>query len=67
MGTINFISTEGNRIAVQGRPGVSIMQIAMDAKVPGIIGECGGTLSCATCHCYLENGWDQQVPAPSAD
>jgi 2Fe-2S ferredoxin len=23
----------------------------------GILGECGGVMSCATCHCYIDDAW----------
>ena len=41
--------------AVHGDAGQSIMQVAVQAGIPGIIGECGGDMSCATCHVYCED------------
>jgi 2Fe-2S ferredoxin len=39
---------------VEGRIGESVMTAAVGAGIPGIIAECGGTCSCATCHVYVE-------------
>lgn len=67
MGSITYIAADGTRTVVEGKAGQSIMRIALDAKVPGIVGECGGVLSCATCHCFLEDSLAAQVPPPSDD
>src|SRR3546814_18188004 len=31
----------------------------------GIVGECGGGLACATCHCYVDEAWLDRVSPPS--
>lgn len=64
MSTIIFEAHDGTRTEIAGTPGQSVMQIATTSKVPGIVGECGGTLSCATCHCYIESPWAERLPAP---
>ena len=33
------------------------MQGAMDNMIEGILAECGGACSCATCHCYMGEAW----------
>ena len=33
------------------------MEAAVAANVPRVIGECGGSLSCATCHVYVAPDW----------
>lgn len=30
--------------------------------VPGIDADCGGTLSCATCHVYVDAAWLHRLP-----
>ena len=37
--------------------GSTIMQGAVDNMIDGILAECGGACSCATCHCYIEEKW----------
>lgn len=45
--------------------GQSVMQVAMSNRVPGIIADCGGSCSCATCHVYVDPAWAARVPPPS--
>lgn len=45
-------------------PGQSLMKAALTADVEGIEAECGGCLSCATCHVYVESG-AESMPPPS--
>lgn len=34
---------------------------AVQKEVPGIVGECGGACSCATCHVYIDPAWIDRV------
>lgn len=47
--------------------GQSIMKAAVANMVPGIIGECGGELTCATCHVFVDRGWLDRIPAQKED
>ena len=40
------------------------MQGAVNKLINGIVGECGGWCSCATCHCYVDDAWQERVGAP---
>jgi 2Fe-2S ferredoxin len=37
------------------------MEAAVAHNVPNVIGECGGCLSCATCHVYVDPGWYERT------
>lgn len=69
--TLHFTHTAaGGRATdqqVKARPGSSLMQAAVDAGVGGIAADCGGSLSCGTCHVYVAEAWVDQLPAPGAD
>lgn len=43
------------------------MQGAVAHGVEGIIGECGGSCVCATCHCYVDADRLSDLPPPSDD
>ena len=48
---------DGSEITADIANGTNMMQAAVDNNVPGVIGECGGCLSCATCHVYVDPAW----------
>lgn len=53
--------------SIQGRVGRSLMQAAVDAGIDGIAADCGGCLSCATCHVFVDDAWRDRLPAVSSD
>ena len=48
---------DGSEITADVANGTNMMQAAVDNNIPGVIGECGGCLSCATCHVYVDADW----------
>ena len=54
---ITFIAADGTETAVEAAPGDSVMRAAVAHDLDGIIGECGGSMMCATCHCYVDPAW----------
>jgi 2Fe-2S ferredoxin len=53
MVNVVYTSATGGVVAIQGSPGASIMETAVRNGIDGIVGECGGSLSCATCHVFV--------------
>jgi 2Fe-2S ferredoxin len=53
--------------SLQVEPGQSLMQAAVDANLPGIQADCGGLLTCATCHVVVQGDWQSKLPAMSSD
>ncbi len=64
--TVTIIQHDGTQQEIDVNPGVSLMQAVVDNSVDGIIGECGGCCSCATCHCYIDPNWVDTVGAPDS-
>jgi 2Fe-2S ferredoxin len=53
MSTVVYTADDGTVTTIDGRPGDSVMETAVRNGVRGIVGECGGSLSCATCHVFV--------------
>lgn len=47
--------------------GQSLMQAAVSANVAGIEADCGGMMTCATCHVYVREPYLARLPDRSAD
>ncbi len=67
MPTIKFIEADGSTIEVNVNEGTTLMQAAVDNMVPGILGDCGGSGSCGTCHCFIEKARCLELPQPDED
>jgi 2Fe-2S ferredoxin len=67
MTRITFIEHDGKAHAIEAVNGRSVMQSAVDNRVPGIIGDCGGYCSCATCHGYIDAAWIDKLSPPAGD
>ena len=69
--TIHFQHTgPGGRVTgyeVTGKPGESLMQAAVAAGVDGMAADCGGLLTCATCHVVVEEPWRSKLPPMAAE
>lgn len=64
MAQVTFIKPDGSSYEVDVAPGTSVMQAAVDNMIDGIVAECGGSCSCATCHCYVDEAWVSRLPKP---
>lgn len=54
MPKVFYVLPDGSERVLEGEVGDSVMMTAVRNGVAGIIGQCGGTLSCATCHVFLD-------------
>ena len=48
---------DGREITGDVTNGLNLMEAAVANNVPHVVGECGGNLSCATCHVYVDDAW----------
>jgi len=61
MPKVIYIQHNGTRHEIEAAVGNSVMQTAIDNMVPGILGDCGGCCSCATCHGYVDQAWGAKL------
>ena len=47
--------------------GDTVMETALRHRVPGIVAECGGGCSCATCLVHVAEEWVERVGARNAE
>ncbi|MBI5264926.1 MAG: 2Fe-2S iron-sulfur cluster binding domain-containing protein [Bradyrhizobium sp.] len=63
---IIYVEPSGNPRTVDVTEEWSLMQGATANGVDGIVGECGGSCACGTCHCYVEESRLAELPPPSS-
>ena len=61
MAKIAYIQANGDQRVIEIPAGLSVMEGAINNNVRGIIAECHGALSCATCHVYVDPAWVDRV------
>jgi 2Fe-2S ferredoxin len=61
MPTVTYLDPKGIQHAIEVPIGQSLMEGAVRNGVPGILAECGGNLSCATCHVYIDEAYFDRV------
>ena len=65
--TINFIATDGISTRAEGKIGQSLMEAAVAGGVDGIAADCGGLLTCATCHVIVRPPFAGLLPTPDSE
>jgi 2Fe-2S ferredoxin len=63
---VNVTDGRGTVHQLSFRPGESLMQLARAAGLP-VVGECNGSMACATCHVVVAPAWADQIPPISED
>ena len=63
MAKVIYKCSSGETREVEVSVGHSVMIGAISNGIPGIEAECGGALSCATCHVYVDPQWLGRMPA----
>ena len=52
-----WVMPDGTEVTAEVEEGLNLMRAAVESNVDGVIGECGGNLSCATCHVVVDKAW----------
>jgi 2Fe-2S ferredoxin len=63
MPKITYIEHDGTTHTVEAETGESVMETALRHGVTGIVAECGGSCTCATCLVHVEESWADKVGA----
>ena len=58
--TYNTHDNQTHTIDVQN--GLTVMEGAIQNDIQGIDADCGGGMSCATCHVYVNDEWLDKLP-----
>lgn len=62
---VTLVERDGTeRTITDAETGMSLMEVARANAVDGILGECGGSCACATCHVYVEPEWQEVLGPP---
>ncbi len=69
--TLKFVAAgdqpERAATTIECKTGQSLMQAAVAANVAGIDADCGGLMTCGTCHVYVREPHASKLPPPSDD
>lgn len=55
--SINFIRSNNQNVTVKAKPGMSLMEVAVQSNIEEIEAKCFGNCCCVTCHVYIEDSW----------
>jgi ferredoxin, 2Fe-2S len=64
---VTYVEFNGARHVIDVPVDENVMRGALYNDVPGIVGECGGARSCATCRCYVDESWMAKVGGTASD
>ena len=65
--TVHLAEAGGKTHTLKAAVGYSLMRAATAAGIDAIAADCGGSLSCATCHVYVDAEWAARLPPPHDD
>ncbi len=65
MPCVIYIEADEKESRIDVPVGENVMRGALYNGVEGVVGECGGGLSCATCHVYVDGDWLEKVGGPA--
>src|ERR1700753_3497962 len=66
MAKVTFIESDGTEKVVEARSGASLMDTAVQNGVTGILADCGGDCTTASCHVYVDPRCLEATAEPAA-
>src|SRR5438445_7792266 len=67
MPKITYVEHDGTAHTVEAELGSTVMETAIRNEVNGIVAECGGSCTCATCLVHVEEAWLDKVGSRSPE
>jgi len=61
MPKIVFAEPGGGRREIDAPLGITLMEVARQHGVQGVVAQCGGACMCATCHVYIDPAWAERL------
>lgn len=61
---VTWTLQDGSTTTADVANGTNLMEAAVANNVGGVVGECGGSLSCATCHIFVGEDWIAKTGEP---
>ena len=62
MPKITYKTQDDKIYTINVQNGLTVMEGAIQNDIPGIDADCGGGMSCATCHVYVNEEWLDKLP-----
>ena len=67
MPKITYIDHDGTSRTVDGEVGATVMEVALKNDIGGVVAECGGSCTCATCLVHVDEAWMEKVGTRSEE
>lgn len=61
---VTYVTVLGDETSIDLKGGVSVQEGAIQNGIDGIDADCGGGMSCATCHVFVDPDWVAKVGTP---
>jgi 2Fe-2S ferredoxin len=66
MPRITYVEHDGSTHTVDAEVGATVMETALRNGIGGIVAECGGSCTCATCLVHVDEAWADRLAPRSA-
>lgn len=67
MPTLIVTKRDGETVEIDGKAGLSVMEVIRDNGIDELLALCGGCCSCATCHVHVDPAFADKIKPMSED
>ena len=65
--SIHITDHHGATTSIDAKIGKTLMDVATAKNISGIAADCGGLMTCATCHVFVDEPYASQLGQPDAE